>query len=110
MKFNHKLGTSKAGPRTRVWLEGARLLAVGFKHKAFVSREWGDGKLTLRVVSKSDWNELKHSERGIVAGAPDRPIIDITGEKVRETFKAAGEFLSVDYAQDRITITAAKES
>jgi hypothetical protein len=104
--FTSKLGnTSKAGERTRVWLEGARLVNAGFTVGTRFARIWSPGKLTLRVVNEKDWQELARDAKGTVSGKGDKPIIDIVGAKVREAF-GKGETVSVTYHHERITITA----
>lgn len=98
---NVKLGRDS----TRIWLEGARLLANGFTKGRFVSREWGKRKLVLRVVTEAEVNKLERRNRGRVSGGEDRPIIDITGDLVAETFKGASH-VDVSYANRMIVITA----
>jgi hypothetical protein len=85
-------------------LEGNRLLDHEFTHGAKVHRVWGDGRLTLRLVTDDyAWQELPRDERTTVAGSAARPIIDIATVKVAETFR--GERVNVTYRQGRITIT-----
>lgn len=93
----HKLGKSRAGERTRVWLEGKRLLAAGFTHRRPFIRTWRDGFLMLTVCSAEAFEATPRNERGTVAGSPERPIIDITGEQVAATF--TGEHVSVTYRE-----------
>jgi hypothetical protein len=84
--FPHKLGTSRAGAGTRLWLEGKRLTDHGFTHGAFVCREWHEGKLRLSVIDAATFEALPRSERTTVAGSASRPIIDITGTQVSQAF------------------------
>ena len=90
---------------TRIWLEGARLTAAGFTKGKFVSREWGKRKLVLRVVTEAQADKLERRNRGKVSGGDDRPIIDITGDLVSETFKGAST-VDVSYDAKLIVITA----
>lgn len=100
-----KLGTSRAGERSRVWLEGKRLLAAGFTHRACVERQWADGKLVLRIVDQARFDTLLREDRSSVAGGPARPIIDISTAKVAATFKGAS--VAVCYGSGRIVIEEA---
>ena len=79
-----KVGASKRIPQSRIWLEGSRLLLSGFAHGTRYNVTWHDTGATLT---------LDPAGARKVAGTIDRPIIDITGEKVR----AMG--------QDRVIIT-----
>lgn len=101
--FTAKLGTTRAGERTRIWLEGKRLIAHHFNKGECVQRVWNEGKLVLRVVSERVFNELPRDERTTVAGTDARPIIDIATERVAVTF--TGSHVSVTYRAGLITIT-----
>jgi hypothetical protein len=105
--FSSKLGTTRAGPRTRIWLEGNRLLAHGFTHGSHFERAWSDGKLVLTRVSPALFEQLLRDHRGTVAGSAARPIIDIATERVATTFN--GERVKVAYRAGRITITNDEE-
>lgn len=102
-KHIYKLATSRAGERSRIWLEGKRLLAHGFYHQAKVHRKWSDGKLLLRVVNDKKFEALPRNERTTVAGSEDRPIIDITGAQVTSTF--TGTHVAVSFTKELISIT-----
>lgn len=101
--FTTKLGTTRAGERTRIWLEGNRLIAHGFNRGQCVERKWSADKLVLRAIDHAEWETLARDERGTVAGTDARPIIDIATERVAATF--TGSHVSVTYRQGRITIT-----
>jgi hypothetical protein len=103
--FTHKLGTSRAGAGTRIWLEGKRLSAHGFTHRMPFTRIWHEGKLVLRVCDAETWEAQERSWRGTVAGSVDRPIIDITGEMVAKAFTSGT--VNVTYSANRIVITEA---
>lgn len=103
--FSTKLGTTRAGERTRIWLEGKRLIAHGFNRGQCVERVWSDDKLVLRTVERDAWEALPRDARTTVAGTDARPIIDIATERVATTFQ--GSHVSVSYRQGRITITNA---
>jgi hypothetical protein len=51
MKNVHKLGTSRAGELSRLWLEGPRLVEAGFTHKLGFKRTVSENKLTLEIVT-----------------------------------------------------------
>ena len=78
-EFLSKLSTARGAERSRVWLEGKRLEAHGFRHGATYSGLWARGVLILTVDPEGNRR---------VAGTPTRPIIDITGEAVRVAFGA----------------------
>lgn len=104
--FPHKLGATRAGPGTRIWLEGKRLITHGFHHGAFVAREWHEGKLRLSVVDAATFEALPRSERTTVAGSAARPIIDITGAQVAAAFPS-GNVTATWFADGRCIIKAA---
>lgn len=86
--FITKLGTTKrAGLRSRIWLEGLRLLEHDFPHGALFKREWKERTLILERVTVPEWKNLEQAARGTVSGRRDRPVIDITGARVAETFR-----------------------
>jgi len=69
-----KVGASKRIPQSRIWIEGWRLTGAGFAHGTRYNVVWNDAGATL-IPDAAGVRK--------VAGSPDRPIIDITGEKVR---------------------------
>jgi len=101
--FQSKLGTTRAGERTRIWLEGKRLIAHHFNKGDCVQRVWSDGKLVLRLVNERVFSALPRDERATVAGTDARPIIDIATERVATTF--SGAHVNVTYRAGLITIT-----
>ena len=93
--FTTKVGAARRVPQSRIWIEGARLSLAGFTHAARYNVEWNDTGLTLTLCPTG-------SRR--VAGTPERPIIDITGDKVR----ALGcDRVSVEFSSALITIKKA---
>jgi hypothetical protein len=106
--FTTKLGTtSKAGERTRIWLEGKRLVAHGFTVGTRYQRVWYEAAhtLILYVCKEETFAELARADKGTVSGKGDKPIIDIVGTRVREVF-GKGETVNVTYTKNRIVITA----
>lgn len=87
-----KIGAARRVPHSRIWVEGARLIAAGFTHGA---------RYDVTVVTGLT---LTLSESGArrVAGTPSRPIIDITGALVRDNFSS--EFATVEFSPSIITV------
>lgn len=100
--FTHRLGKTRAGDGTRIWLEGNRLLAHGFTYRAQCERKWSEGKLIVRVVEAAAFDELPRSERTTVSGSDARPIIDIVGEQVRDAFPTG--HVEATWSQGRVVI------
>ena len=87
-----KIGTSKKIARSRIWLEGPRLIDAGFTHGVrYDVRETPSGI----VISAHPEGKRR------VAGTPQRPIIDITGAIVRDNFRA--DFAEVAFSHGVIT-------
>ena len=87
-----KVGAARRIPQSRVWIEGRRLIDAGFAHGARYDVVWHDAGATLKLCPAGARK---------VAGAVDRPIIDITGERVR----ALGvERVIVVYSAQKIAI------
>jgi hypothetical protein len=61
--------------RPRIWIEGARLLSAGFTHHTPYTIELVKDSLYLIRCAKGAPKGARK-----VAGAPARPIIDITGK------------------------------
>lgn len=104
-KFVHKLSTARGNDRSRIWLERDRLTRAGFTPGIKFTKEWGKNSLVLRP-----FDEMHVSPRdpiGTVAGDSTRPIIDITGKKVRDTF-GHSTHIAVTYAPGKITIRGAE--
>jgi hypothetical protein len=102
-RFRTKLGSTRAGNRCRIWLQGSRLTEHGFAYGAHVQRIWSEGKLVLRVVDAKAFADLAREDRTTVCDSEARPVIDINTAKVAETFKRS--HVLVAFAQGRITIT-----
>jgi hypothetical protein len=98
----HKLGVARKIERSRVWLEGKRLVAHGFTQGTEYSTFMEGGKLVMVVGAVS---MLGVTVR-VVAGTKDRPIIDIVGVQIREAF-GKGTHVSVEYTMGRIVVSEA---
>lgn len=95
-----KISTARRVERSRIWLEGQRLLDHGFTHKSGFALDWRTWGLKIHQTDDGD----RH-----VAGTPHRPIIDITGKLVRETF-GENPYVSVSFREGEILITPTKET
>lgn len=100
--FTHKLGKTRAGEGTRIWLEGQRLIDHGFLKNTGCERVWSEGKLIIRVVPIERFEELPRANRTMVSGRADRPVIDIVGEAVCAAFPTG--HIEATWSQGRITI------
>lgn len=109
--FETKLGKSKAGERSRIWIEGARLVAAGFKPGDHFFACWyaGDrkhtGSLTLYRSAKRipAVPRPTDSEERKVSGKAERPIIDIVGQRVHSYFGKRTKVI-VEFDSSRIYI------
>jgi hypothetical protein len=93
--IHSKVGAARKVPRSRIWIEGARLTLAGFTHAARYDVIWTGAGATLALSPTG-------SRR--VAGTPERPIIDITGDKVRAL---ACDRVAVEFSIASITIEKA---
>lgn len=105
----HKLGVARGQERSRVWLEGKRLIEFGFGHYKDFSATFGANRLELNVMrSRTEANQVTAGNLYRVAGAVERPIIDIVGERVRDTFKGF-DHVSVKWEQGKIAMIGCKK-
>ena len=100
--FTTKLGNTRAGERSRIWLEGLRVASAGFLPGTQFLKAWADGSLVLTVCTSKQFEAAGRDARGTVSGKGDKPIIDIVGQRVRDTFK--GSHVAVRYSWRTITI------
>jgi hypothetical protein len=107
-KFKHKLSTARGVERSRVWLERGRLDRAGFTHGTTFRKTWDERRGVLVLDVAKPGKDDKAGDFGMVAGKPERPIIDIVGERVREFF-SKGTHVLVIYDGDakRITVKPA---
>jgi hypothetical protein len=96
--FRSKIGTARQVPGSRIWLEGKRLVDIGFTVGKNFVKEWDEeaGTLTLTLVGK---NDILATAPCTVSGKGEKPIIDITGAQVREFF-CGFAFVSVSFCKD----------
>lgn len=98
-----KLGEAKRVPRSRIWLQGSRLPEHGFGLGTRFQKIWSDGKLTLVAIAPMQAMKLPAASVGKVSGNSSRPVIDIVGKKVAETF--SGSHVKARFEPRRIIIT-----
>lgn len=86
--FTHKLGKTRAGEGTRIWLEGKRLIDHGFTYGSTFARDWNDTRdvLTITLCTPEQFDALPRDARGRVSGSDARPVIDIVGQHVAQMF------------------------
>lgn len=115
--FRTKLGTAKGQPRSRIWIEGKRLADAGFTVGTYFVKKWSmpDERSTTRwephlqlVLLRPD--DVLAEPPCKVSGKGEKPIIDITGEKVREFFGACATHVDVEFRKGLIVISAARGS
>ena len=102
----HKLGVARKIERSRVWLEGKRLVAHGFTHGTVYTTSMLNGSTLVMSVGTFTGSVENQTTQRTVAGTPDRPIIDIVGVQIREAF-GKGTHVSVEYSMGRIVVSAA---
>jgi hypothetical protein len=84
-----KLGKTRSGERSRVWIEGERLTTFGFKAGSHYVREWDLPERTIRLRKITAAAAAKLPQAFKVSGRAERPVIDITGNQVSSLFKTA---------------------
>lgn len=101
-----KIGTARKVERSRIWIEGPRLTAHGFNPGDRFSAAWSTDRTRLVLVKCKSTDDIGLPVH-TVSGKGDKPIIDITGQKVRETF---GKFthVRVSFEHNHITIEGAQ--
>ena len=100
MTLTTKLGTARRVPRSRIWIEGSRLADCGFTVGASWHLFHADKSLRL-VLGTSDGIRTRR-----VAGKHGtHPIIDITGDVVRDTFGHV-DHVTVSFSHGSIVVAA----
>jgi len=95
-----KLGTARKVERSRIWIEGRRLAEIGFAPGSRFDTTWDLATGTLYLTLASN-GERK------VSGKGDKPIIDITGEQVRNFFGLRFTHVDCNYESGEVTIKGA---
>jgi hypothetical protein len=106
-KHKYMLSTNRGVAHSRIWLEGQRLKAAEFRYGRRFKVEWTPATVTLTLVSDGEAPQGRAKGYGRVSGSVDRPVIDIVGAQVVETFSKAGDNVSVTFALGVITIRRA---
>lgn len=111
-QFTTKLGVARKVERSRIWIEGARLIAAGFTPGRYFSKEMRVD-YALRpylILTLLNDNDIVAEMPCKVSGKGDKPIIDITGELVRESFATFGHtHVEVTYYPGKIAIRGAEK-
>jgi hypothetical protein len=109
--FKTILGTNHGVQRSRVWIEGKRLIEAGFTQGAKYCRTVHKEKRTV-VLELARPHTISACEKaGIklytVSGTAARPIIDIIGKVVVDTF--SGTHVNVEFHKGAIVISNTNE-
>ena len=99
-----KLGAARGIARSRIWIEGKRLTAVGFTVGSHFNAVLDISDPVIPVMTLHLDN--RSGERK-VSGKGDKPIIDITGAWVRDHFGSFFSTVDVTYEPGKITIRGA---
>jgi len=105
--FTSKLGTAKGAPRSRVWIEGNRLIAAGFTPGEYFIDEAGGKTLHLYRLTFDDVIAPGMTPRK-VSGKGAKPIIDLTGKWIFEMFGKNHTHVDVTYQPNHIMIKGAE--
>ncbi len=107
--FRTKLGAAKREPRSRIWLEGQRLIDAGFTVGKYFAKDWDDDapkfERPLLELTLAAENDVFATTPCKVSGKGGKPIIDITGAAVRDVFGRHGDHVDVQFYPGRIVIT-----
>jgi hypothetical protein len=113
--FRTKLGAAKKVARSRIWIEGQRLVDAGFTVGSYFAKTYFSAKVCGKVQPGGLTLHLLKME-DVLSGAPckvsgkgEKPIIDITGELVREHFGTFGTHVDVTFEKGTITIRPAAD-
>lgn len=104
--FTTKLGVARKVPRSRIWIEGKRLIAAGFTPGRYFAKDWNElsGQLTLTLLTD---DAIVSTLPCKVSGKGEKPIIDITGQNVLDAFGKHCEHVQVRYYAGVILIDGA---
>jgi hypothetical protein len=108
-KLVSKLGTARQVPRSRIWIEGKRLVEAGFTVGKYFYKEMGmrtdtddlQARLVLTLAADGDVTNVMPSK---VSGKGAKPIIDITGACVRDNFGFMFSHVEVTFEPGMIVI------
>jgi hypothetical protein len=102
--FISKLSRTRAGERSRLWLEGARLASAGFKPGDKFLKHRDPDAHTIKLVrcTEKTFADVPRDLRGTVSGKGEQPIIDLVGAQITGTFRTT--HVQVAYTPRAITI------
>jgi hypothetical protein len=106
--FKTKLGTAKGVERSRIWIEGQRLVDAGFTVGRYFAKVYENTTTQLELVLLVE-DDVIATAPCKVSGKGEKPIIDITGEFVRDTFGVLGTHVECTFTRGRITIRPAED-
>ncbi|MGN6556206.1 MAG: hypothetical protein ACTHLW_21050 [Verrucomicrobiota bacterium] len=92
-QFKTVLGTNHGKPKSRIWIEGKRLVEAGFTVGTRYNRELFENAIRLGIHPEGKFK---------VSGKGYKPIIDITGSAVTDRF--TGTHVNVRFEPSCITI------
>lgn len=115
--FKTKLGAAKKVERSRIWIEGQRLIDAGFTVGKYFAKDWtvvrNDNDQIIGAsleITLLKPNDVLATAPCKVSGKDEKPIIDITGEKVRETFGVLGTHVECTFTKGKIVIRPAVDN
>ena len=97
MKATRKLGMNRG--KRRLWIEGAILNTNGFEHGTRYNVINGDNKLTITIDPQG---------KRKVAGKPDRPITDMSGSTITNSFADDIAVVSITAVKEGLIIKGVK--
>lgn len=100
-----KLGKTRRGPHSRIWIEGHYLAAAGFLPGQYYLPVWKASKtapLTLELLRPDDI--ISGDAPRKVSGKGDKPIIDITNDDVSRVFGSEYDRVLITFQSGKITI------
>jgi hypothetical protein len=98
-KFTTKLGKNKGTARSRIWLQGKRLIEAGFKPGSSYGVTWYSDKAQLFLNPQPEGYEMRK-----VSGKGEMPIIDIVGARVVDVFGCVCDRVDVTFHAGQINI------
>jgi hypothetical protein len=112
--FRTKLGPAKQVERSRIWIEGKRLVDAGFMvgqyfvQLAARTMKNRDPSLTLTLLD----GERRARHRPVQGERQGRPARSSTSRasRVRDTFGSQGTHVDVRFAKGKITIRPARDA
>lgn len=95
-RFRTIIGSNHGKTHSRIWIEGERLVAIGFTVGVKYDRSESSDCITLTLNPKGRYK---------VSGKGSKPIIDITGSIVARVFPPPITHVEVEFERHTIRIT-----